>query len=74
MVTAEPKSEEVTPTLHGHEGQELNYVVSGRMQLYIGEISYILEEGDSAYFDSAVPHAMKALDGKPATFLAVVLK
>ncbi|MDR1117635.1 MAG: cupin domain-containing protein [Oscillospiraceae bacterium] len=73
MVTVEPK-EEVTPTLHGHEGQEFNYVVSGKMQLYIGEISYVLEEGDSAYFDSSIPHAMRALDNRAAKFLAVVLK
>lgn len=71
MVTVEPKDE--CPTLHAHVGQEFNYVVSGSMQFFIGDISYILEEGDSAYFDSGTPHAMKALNGKPAVFLAVVL-
>jgi len=74
MVTVSPKETEVTPALHDHDGQEFNYVVSGQMQLYIGEISYILDEGDSIYFDSGVPHAMRALGGKPAKFLAVVMK
>ncbi|MGI6577794.1 MAG: helix-turn-helix domain-containing protein [Eubacteriales bacterium] len=73
MVTVEPK-DDTTPTLHDHAGQEFNYMVSGRMRFYIGDISYDLEEGDSVYFDSGVPHAMKALDGKPAKFLAVVIK
>lgn len=73
MVTVEPKDEGI-PTLHDHEGQEFNYVVSGAMRFYIGDISYDLEEGDSVYFDSGVPHAMKALGGKPAKFLAVVMK
>jgi len=73
MVTVEPK-EDVIPTLHDHEGQEFNYVVSGAMRFYIGDISYDLEEGDSVYFDSRVPHAMKAIGGKPAKFLAVVMK
>ena len=72
MVTVEPS--EKTPALHGHEGQEFNYMISGKLKLFIGDISYELEEGDSVYFDSSVPHALKALDGKPATFLAVVIK
>jgi hypothetical protein len=32
-----------------------------------------LEPGDSIYFDTSIPHAITALDGKPATFLAVVV-
>lgn len=73
LVTVEPEAKEVTPVLHGHEGQEFNYVISGEMQLYIGEISYILNEGDSIYFDSGSPHAVRALGGKPAKFIAVVV-
>ena len=73
MVTVEPKDESV-PVLHSHDGQEFNYVVSGAMTFYIGEISYELSEGDSIYFDSGIPHAMKANDGKPCRFLAVVMK
>jgi mannose-6-phosphate isomerase-like protein (cupin superfamily)/DNA-binding XRE family transcriptional regulator len=73
MVTVEPKGDYV-PTLHDHKGQEFNYMVSGSMRFYIGDISYDLEEGDSVYFDSGVPHAMRALNGKPAQFIAVVIK
>jgi quercetin dioxygenase-like cupin family protein len=73
MVKVEPKTDE-KPELHAHEGQEFNYVVKGSMVLYIGEISYLLEEGDSIYFDSGVPHAMKANNDMPCKFLAVVMK
>ncbi len=73
MVTVDPKSDDIIPTLHSHEGQEFNYMVSGSMRFYIGEISYDLNEGDSVYFDAGVPHAMKALEGQPAQFLAVVV-
>lgn len=73
MVTVEPK-ENVVPVLHAHVGQEFNYVVEGQMTFYIGEISYELSEGDSIYFDSSIPHAMKANQGKPCKFLAVVIK
>ena len=72
LVTVEPK--ESKPEQHAHEGQEFNYMISGRMAFYIGVICHELDPGDSIYFDSGVPHAMRALDGRPASFLAVVMK
>jgi len=72
LVTVEPKEGE-TPALHTHEGQEFNYMVSGRMEFRLDGISYELEEGDSVYFDSAIPHAARALGAQPAKFIAVVV-
>ncbi|MGI6151362.1 MAG: helix-turn-helix domain-containing protein [Christensenellales bacterium] len=72
LVTVEPKDE--TPVLHAHEGQEFNYMVSGAMDLSLGDMVYVLEEGDSIYFDSGVPHAMRARDNQTASFIAVVMK
>ena len=72
LVTVSPEDE--SPVLHGHEGQEFNYVISGKMKFYIGEISYELSEGDSVYFDSSIPHAVEAQDGKDVQFIAVVVK
>lgn len=72
MVTVEPNDS--IPESHSHDGQEFNYLVSGSIDFYIGEMSYTLCEGDSVYFNSAVPHAMKAHDGTPAKFLAIVMK
>ena len=74
LVTVEPKEGGESPVLHAHEGQEFNYLLSGRMQFHIGEIVHELNPGDSIYFDSGTPHAMLALDGAPATFLAAVMK
>ena len=72
LVTITP--DDKPPVMHGHEGQEFNYVISGKMMLYIGDISYELSEGDSVYFDSGVPHAEVALGDKEAKFIAVVVK
>lgn len=72
LVTITP--DDKPPVMHGHEGQEFNYVLSGKMKLYIGDISYELSEGDSVYFDSSVPHAEVALGDKEAQFIAVVIK
>jgi len=72
MVTVEPNT--TVPERHSHEGQEFNYMIAGSMEFYIGGMMYILGEGDSVYFDSSVPHAMRALGDTPAKFLAVVIK
>jgi len=71
IVTAEPKKDE--PTLHSHSGQEFNYILEGSLKIYIHNNEVILNEGDSIYFDSSYPHAMKALNEKPAKFLAVII-
>ncbi|MBP5269910.1 MAG: helix-turn-helix transcriptional regulator [Clostridia bacterium] len=71
-VTVEPR--EGVPVLNSHPGQEFEYMVSGRMMLYVGDEEYLMEEGDSAYFDSSNPHALKALGDEPAKFLAIVIK
>jgi len=76
MVAVEPVPEGGTGkiTLHSHEGQEFNYMVSGHMEFYLDDAVYELGEGDSVYFDSGIPHAMKATGNQPAKFLAVVVK
>ena len=58
---------------NSHNGQEFNYILEGRMLLSIGGKDLILNEGDSIYFNSKLPHGMKALDGKKVQFLAVIL-
>ena len=60
--------------LSTHAGQEFDYVLSGSMMLYIGDICYELNEGDSAYFDSTIPHAHKNIGESTAQFIALVLK
>jgi len=73
MVTVHPKADDEPIYLNSHPGQEYNMVISGRLQLQIGNKELILEEGDSIYFNSELPHGMKALDGKQVNFLAIIL-
>ena len=39
-----------------HEGEECGYVIKGTLTVELGEKKYILNEGDSIYFNSTVPH------------------
>jgi len=65
----------VTEPIHynSHAGQEFNLVLEGRMMVSIDGKDLILNEGDSLYFNSKLPHGMKALDGKTVKFLAVIM-
>jgi len=73
LVTVEPNKEEEL-VLHSHEGQEFNYMLAGTMVFQLDNIVYELNEGDSVYFDSGIPHAMKASGGQTAKFIAIVMK
>lgn len=73
VVTVEPKPMEEDFYQNIHAGQEFNMILEGSMVLNINGKNLILNEGDSIYFDSSLPHGMKALHDKPVKFLAVVL-
>ncbi|MBW1989332.1 MAG: helix-turn-helix transcriptional regulator [Deltaproteobacteria bacterium] len=68
LVELEP---EEVPEVSVHEGEEFIFVLSGTALLRIGEESFDLEPGDSAYYLSTTPHAICGKDGK-ATILAVL--
>lgn len=73
LVSVHPKPDEEPIYLNSHPGQEYNLVLRGRMMLQINGKDLILEEGDSIYFNSELPHGMKALDGEKVIFLAIIL-
>ena len=54
-----------------HEGEEFIYVLSGEVLLKIGDDTFELEPGDSAYYLSTTPHQIAAKE-KTATILAVL--
>ena len=74
IVTVEPKPEANVVYKNTHPGQEFNLVLEGAMELYIGDKTIVLEEGDSIYFDSTKPHGMKAIGKQPVKFLAVAIE
>ena len=55
-----------------HEGEEFIYCLEGCVEITYGNGMYLLEEGDSIYYDSIVAHHVHAADEKGAKILAVV--
>mgnify|MGYP003483676156 FL=1 len=73
IVTVEPKGDDAPLHLNSHSGQEICYILEGSLLVNLGGKEIVLNPGDSLYFDSLQPHGMKALDGKPARFLAAIM-
>lgn len=55
-----------------HEGEEFLYVLEGRMEFNYDGTTYMMEEGDSVYFDSGVPHNGRALGEGRTRLLALM--
>jgi len=55
-----------------HDGEEFLYVLSGRVEVCLGNLSDTLEEGDSIYYDSTIPHHVHSADSREALILAVI--
>ncbi len=70
LVTLDPNK---SPGLVSHKGQEFNYCLEGQMKVVVGTDEYVLNPGDSLYFNSLLPHKMLASNGKEARFLTVIL-
>jgi transcriptional regulator with XRE-family HTH domain len=58
--------------LSTHEGEEFIFVLEGIVEINYGKSSYILEEGDSIYYDSIVAHHVHAYNGSPARILGII--
>lgn len=54
-----------------HPGEEWLYVLEGELRLTVGESHYVLAAGDSAHFDSLVPHRIAAGTRRGAELLFV---
>ncbi len=73
LVTAEANTEHQPIRFCSHDGQELNYVESGTMELHIDGKIIVLNEGDTIMFNALHPHGARAIGGKPLRFIAIIL-
>ena len=59
-------------TMFEHEGEEFVYVLEGRHELVYNGKRYVMKKGDSAYYDSRIPHSVRSLGKKRAKLLVVL--
>lgn len=71
VIDVTPLAPEDTALSH-HEGEELVYVLEGRVRLRYGSEEYELGPGDSIYYDSVIPHRLSSLSDGNARVLAVI--
>lgn len=70
LVTLQPSTTEEERSTH--DGQEFIFVLSGSMEVRLGEEIHVLEPGDAIYYDSTVPHLVKCHDQETTRILAVL--
>ncbi len=59
--------------LNSHNGQEFDVIVKGSLKVQVGNHVDILNEGDSIFYNSLIPHGMVAVSEGGCEFHAVVL-
>ena len=54
-----------------HYGQEFVLILKGKMELSLGDTNTILNEGDSMYFNSHIPHSFRNIHNSRTTAIWV---
>ena len=72
LIDVAPSEDGVDFVLSTHEGEEFIYVLEGILEINYGKNTYILEEGDSIYYDSIVAHHVHAAADNTAKILGVI--
>lgn len=60
------------PAPLAHEGEECALVLKGRVIITIGGIDYELNEGDSIYYNSGLPHRAKVVGTEEAEVVSAI--
>ena len=73
FTTIDPLPEGKNRSKNCHDGQEWDYVLSGVLEITIGEKVIVLYPGDCIYFDASNPHCMRAINNARVEFLTVII-
>jgi len=58
--------------LFQHEGQEMLFMLKGRLKFFYGDREFIVEKGDCLYYDSSIPHSGIPMGDEDVEFLAAI--
>jgi transcriptional regulator with XRE-family HTH domain len=65
-----PAGTDTGDEMYAHEGEEAGMLVEGKLELTVGNEVFILEPGDSYYFDSTKPHRFRNPFDQPARLIS----
>ncbi len=68
-----PEEQNAPINLHSHNGQEFDVITKGSLKIQVGNHVEILNEGDSIFYNSIIPHGEIAISEEGCEFYAVVL-
>ncbi len=71
LVTVESKQDHKGVGYH-HEGEEFVYVLTGKIEVVVGEHVNVLDKGDSLHFNSGIRHKMTNVSDESAELLVVI--
>jgi transcriptional regulator with XRE-family HTH domain len=58
--------------VYTHEGEEFGLILEGAYEVTVGDEVFVLEEGDSIYYPSRIPHKMRVVGDRRTKALWVV--
>ena len=61
-----PPSQGVEVEPLSHDGEEFHFILSGDVEITVGQETHRLTSGDAIYFDSRLRHSIRALGAMPA--------
>jgi phosphate butyryltransferase len=65
------KTDEKDLDISQHAGEEFHYVMKGKAEIIIDKEKFILEEGDTIYFDSSLPHSLNSITERTQLLSAI---
>jgi len=68
-----PEEQDAPISLSSHTGQEFDVIVKGSLKVHVGTHLDVLNEGDSIFYNSQIPHGMIAVSPGGCEFHAIVL-
>jgi transcriptional regulator with XRE-family HTH domain len=72
LIELEPGHPPTEPRAHFRSGEECVVVLDGTMGLTVGDETWVLEQGDSARFDPAIPHRIENLGDRTLVQISAI--
>jgi transcriptional regulator with XRE-family HTH domain len=72
LMTIEEKTIDPSQNIFKHPGHELLYMLTGKMDYHHNGLIYLLEPGDSLFFDGMIEHGPVRIYRSPVEFLSII--